>query len=482
MMKTNQRKIGVILSYVVLILNTLISILYTPILTKYLGQSEYGLYSLIISIITYLTVLDLGLGNAIIIYTSRLKATGDKEKEHKLHGMIFIINIILGFIAVLVGIILYLNVSKMFGHTMTIEEINKAKVLMLILIFNLAMTFSLNIFGNIVTAYEKFVFGKVMKIIQILLAPILSIPILLLGYKSIALVIIVTLVNMFCLGLNTFYCLKELKIKLKFKSFDKRLLIEVFKYSSLIFISEIISKINWSVDQFILGAVVSTTAVAIYSVAAMLNQAYLSFSTAISSVLLPKITRMEEKHATAEDFTKIFIKTGRIQYILIALIITGFVLFGQNFIKLWVGTTYNDTYYIACILMIPVTIPLIQNTGLSILQAKNKYKFRTITYFFIALFNIIVSIPFAKIYGGIGVAIPTAVSLIVGNIIVMNIYYHRVIKIDIIKFWREIIKMTIPIIFVFILGIFINTTLHNDNLQIYFIKIGIYTLAYFAVS
>ena len=67
MTERNQRKIGAILSYALIIANTLITILYTPILISKLGQSEYGLYSLITSVIGYLTILDLGFGNAIVV-------------------------------------------------------------------------------------------------------------------------------------------------------------------------------------------------------------------------------------------------------------------------------------------------------------------------------------------------------------------------------------------------------------------------------
>ena len=68
---SEQRKSGAILSYVSIILATLVQLIYTPFLIRMLGQSEYGLYSLVYSIIGYLTVLDLGFGNAIIVYTAK---------------------------------------------------------------------------------------------------------------------------------------------------------------------------------------------------------------------------------------------------------------------------------------------------------------------------------------------------------------------------------------------------------------------------
>ena len=119
-------------------------------------------------------------------------------------------------------------------------------------------------------------------------------------------------------------------------------------------------------------------------------------------MLLPKVTKMEEQNATDKEFSNIFIKIGRLQYIMIALIITGFILYGKEFINLmWVGPEYSQSYFIACILMIPVTLPLIQNIGINILQAKNKHQYRSVILTITAIMNVIISIPLSKIYGGI---------------------------------------------------------------------------------
>lgn len=475
----NEIKIGAILSYIVIILNMFIGIVYTPILTRMLGQAEYGLYSLISNVIAYLTILDLGFGNAIIVYTTRYKAKGEKEKEQNLHGMFLIIYTLIGIIASLIGLLLYFNVDKMFGNTMSLEELEKAKVLMGILTFNLAITFPFSVFTSIITAYEKFIFSKIVSIIHIILKPIIMIPLLLLGYKSIALVIIITFTNLFSLILNTYFCLVKIKIQPKFKKIDFKVLPEILSYSIWIALNTIIDKVNWAVDSFILGTVSGTISVAVYSIASQLNTMYLQFSTAISNVLLPKVTKMEAKNATEKEFTEIFIKVGRIQFILMALIISGFILFGKEFITMvWVGKEYSEAYIMACILMIPVTIPLIQNVGLSILQAKNKYKYRTIIFFFIAIGNVLISIPLAKRFGGVGSSIGTAISLIIGQILIMNWYYWKKIRIDIPLFWKNIIKMFIPIVAVNIIGIIIKSIWNIGSIIILLIQIIIFTIIY----
>ena len=474
----NQRKIGAILSYVVIALNMVVGLAYTPFLIRSLGQSEYGLYSIVYTVISYLTVMDMGFGNSIIIYTARYINQGDKEKQDKLHGMFFLIYCVIGVIATIIGIILFFNVDTLFGNTMTIEELSKARVMMLILTFNLAITFPLSIFGNIMVAHEKFVLGKSVKILQILLQPMMMIPLLLLGYKAIAMVIVVTITNIICLLLNTFICIKNLNVRLKFKGFDFTLLKEIFAYSFFIFLNQIIDKANWSLGQFLLGSLVGTVATAIYAVSSQLNNMYMNFSTAISNVMLPKITKMEDRKASNKEFTDVFVKTGRIQYLLMALIITGFVLFGKAFINWWAGPGYEDSYLIACILMIPATIPLIQNIGLSILQAKNLYKYRTIIFFGIAILNVVMSIPLTKIYGGIGTAMGTAVSLILGQCIILNIYYHKKVGINMIEFWKNILRMSIPIVFVALFGIGLNILIVSNSILILALKIILYSIVY----
>lgn len=478
----NQIRIGAILSYAIIIANMLIGILYTPILTAKLGQSEYGLYSLVTSVISYLTILDFGFGNAIIIYTTKYRVSNQKEKEEKLHGMFLIIYTVIGIIAGIIGTVLWLNVDKLFGKTMSYEELKKAKTLMGILTLNLVLTFPLSIFGSIITAYEKFIFSKLLNLIRIILNPLVMLVLLNFGYKSISLVVLNTVFNLGTLIINYIYCNKKLNIKLRFGKLDTRLLKEIMAYSVWIFLNSIMDKINWNVDQFILGTICGTTVVAVYSVASQLNQMYLNFSTAIAGVMLPKVAKMEEQKASDEEFTQVFIQTGRIQYIIMALIMSGFVLYGQEFINImWVGPEYSQSYIIACILMLPLTIPLIQNVGLNIIQAKNQYKFRVIILFIFAIFNLIITIFLSKLYGGIGAAIGTSLSIICGQIIFMNIFYYKKTHINIPKFWKNILKMSIPVIIVAIIALAIKKlTPISNNLQLV-IQIIFYVIMYIAM-
>ena len=130
--------------------------------------------------------------------------------------------------------------------------------------------------------------------------------------------------------------------------------------------------------------------------------------------------------------------------------------------------------------MIPMTIPLIQNVGLNILQAKNKYKFRVIILILFAFFNVGVSIVLSKLYGGIGAAIGTSISLIGGSIISMNIFYHRKVGINIIEFWKNILKMSVPMLGSIIIAVIVKVYVPIHSISMLLLQIAIYMILYCA--
>lgn len=482
MEEKQQRKIGAVLSYIVIIINTVIQLLYTPLLIRMLGQSEYGLYSLANSIIGYLTVLDLGFGNAIIVYTAKYREQKRDAEEKKLHGMFNMIFHIIGVFAALIGLLIFFNVDLIFGSKMTAVEIDKMKIMMLILSFNLFISFFFSIYGSIISAYEKFTFQKILSIINSILKPLIMLPLLFLGYKSIALCLVLTIVNIIVLLSNYIYCKNKLKVSTKYKGFDKKLFKVILGYSIWIFMSVIVDKANWSVDNFVLGAVSGTVAVSIYSIASTLNQMFISLSTAISGVLLPKMSKMVAKNASSEQLTNEMIKVGRIQYYIIFLMCSGLIIFGKNFIKIWAGPGFEESYYVSLILIIPVCFPLIQNLGISIMQAMNKYRFRAVSMFVMALFNVIISIFLAKKWGAIGAALGTSFSLIICNIIIINIYYYKNMNLNIIKFWKVIIKQTIPLMIPIIFIVIIMNIFRLTGIMEFTIYGSIYIILYCIVS
>ena len=450
-MPVNQLKAGVVLNYVVIFLNTVVGLLYTPYMLRMMGQSEYGLYSLVASVIAYLTVLDLGFGNAIVRYTAKFRAEKKTEEQYEMFGMFFLLYLVIGIVAFGIGLGLYFNVDTLFGNTMTAVELGRARIMMLLLVANLAFTFPMSIWGSIIQAYEDFVFQKSLNIIRIILNTAVMICLLHFGYKAVAMVVVQTIFNVLTLVINFIYCRRKLNIHIyfRFRHFHWGFLKEVALYSFWIFLNAIIDRVYWSTGQFVLGAMVGTAAVAVFAIAIQLEGMYMQFSTAISSVFLPKVTAMVATNRSRKEISDLFIRTGRIQYIVLAYILSGFIIFGRQFIELWAGAGYSDAYMISLLFFIPLTVPLIQNLGITILQARNEMKFRSVLYIIIAIVSLAMQIVLTSHFGGIGCAMGVSGALVVGQILIMNVYYRRRQELDIKTFWKEISKMSvIPIVLI----------------------------------
>ena len=154
------RKIGVILSYILMIFEVLSTLLLTPIIIRTLGQAEYGVYKLVVSVNAYLLLLDLGVGNAIIRYISKYKAENDIQSERKFFGVILIYYSIIAVIILFLGIVLVYIFPDIFAKGLNAREIELGKSLLVITTINSAITIGTTAFNNIIIAYENFFISK----------------------------------------------------------------------------------------------------------------------------------------------------------------------------------------------------------------------------------------------------------------------------------------------------------------------------------
>ncbi|MEE1133045.1 MAG: oligosaccharide flippase family protein [Caryophanon sp.] len=472
-------KIGAILSYLGIAITVMVTLIYTPILTKQLGQAEYGVYMLIGSLVTYLTILDMGLGNAIVRYISREQ--NNETYKNKLIGMFLILFTVLGVIVLFLGIIITGNLHLFFYNSLTSSEINLAQNLMFILTLNYAFSFPLSVFSAVIQAHEKFIFLKSLNILRSLLAPLIIVPLLYIGYGSITVVLVTTIVNISFLLINVYYAFVVLKIKVIFNLIDRNVMKEIITYSFFVFLVAVMDKIYWSTDQVLLGMYSGATNVAVYALAMQFINLFMILSTVINGLYLPKLSKMDSNFSSDSEFSNIFISVGTAQTILLSYFILGFLLVGKNFINLWVGESYNESYIIVCIIILPLLIIWGQTIGTAILQAKNKHKFRAVVYLIVAVLNIIISIPVTQAFGGIGTAIVTALSLIISHIVVMNIYYYKVINIDIKKYWLKASKIYIYNIIIFVCLWYLFQNISFDNWWGIFAKIIIFSIVYTSV-
>lgn len=432
-----QIKAGALLGYINYGVKTVIQLAYVPILLRMLGQAEYGVYQLVASVISYLSLLNFGFGGSYLRFYSQCK--GNKKKEDSLNGSYLIVFTAFALIAFVAGMILTNNTEAVLGNKLTNEELSLAHILVFIMSINMAISFPISVFSSIVMSRERFVFQRIVELFKTIFNPVLVILVLFLGYGSVGLVCVSTLLTIISALMNIWYVQRRLRVGFDFKNFDIALMKQVGVFSFFIFINSIIDQINWNVDKFLLGRFVGSISIAIYSVGAHINTIFIQITDMLATVVAPRVNKIvaNDKNPIPK-LNDLWIKVGRFQAMIVLAVISGFIIYGKDFVLLWAGPDYAEAYYITLLLIVPIAIPLCQTLGVDIQRAMNKHQYRTYVYAGVAIMNLIISIPLIKSFGAIGAASGTTIAIVVGNIIIMNYMYGKLIGLDVKRFWKNI--------------------------------------------
>ncbi|MDP2400355.1 MAG: flippase, partial [Actinomycetota bacterium] len=162
-------------SYILLAVEVVSSLLFTPFLIRSLGQAEFGLYSLVASITAYFLLLDAGVGNALVRYVAMYRVQNDLEQQRKLLGLSLLFYGAMAGVTVLLGLQLLQNLSSVFGKGLTVEELQLARTLLSITVFNAGATLVIGAFTRTIVAYERFVLSKSLAIVKLLLRVVILI-------------------------------------------------------------------------------------------------------------------------------------------------------------------------------------------------------------------------------------------------------------------------------------------------------------------
>ena len=476
----SQLKKGAALSYVSILLTNLVGIVLTPFMIRTLGDSEYGLYTLIGSLVGYISVLDFGLNNTIVRFVSKYSAEEDRKGEENFLAVTMIIYAAISVLIALVGIVLYFNLDNVFDKALTDNEMYKARIMFIILIFNLAITLPGGAFAAICSGYEQFVWPRALNIVKYVVRSIMVVALLLMGGDAIGLVLLDTAMNIMVIALNGYFVLRRIRVRFKLHHFDFTMVKTIFSYSVWIFVFAMVGQFQWKAGQVILGSVSGTMAVAIYGVGIMLGTYYGAFSTAISGVFLPRATKMTVKNASGEELTSMMVRIGRISFLVLLMILGGYFLFGKQFIHLWVGETYRESWAISMIIMAAYTLPLVQAFANSILEARSKFAFKAVVYIMLIVLGTGVGTFLIADYGVVGLTIGATGGWILSQLI-MNVYYQRAIGLNIPRFLLELCRGLVPS-FAFILAAgFLIDRLPGEGWLNLGGKIALYSVVYILV-
>ena len=473
----NQRKAGVILSYTSIGINIISNFLYVPLLLKYLGQGEYGLYQLLGAFVSYAAIFDFGLSNAVTRHYCLYKARGETEKMQNMLFWARILFFIVDAVVLVVGVVVYFLLGDIYPK-LSPEELAEGKMIFIVLIANVLITIPSYTNKAIVEAEEKFLFSKGLRVVSAILQPVLVIMLVMELPSALTVVVVQMAVNLLVVVTQFLYV--KFKIKTKFKShgFDRSLLKNLFAFSFFIFINTIINELNWQAGKTVLGIMEGTNLVATLSSGVYIASAFMQFSYNVSNVFYPQFSVLVAK-GEAGDVTinAIFKKVGRIQCLVLGLVFTGFIVFGKEFVVLWAGQENIDAFYIAIILLSATFISNVENAGILVLQAKQQHKWRSLTIIF-SIIGVCISVALVPKFGAIGCSVGTAFAYFFGYVIYLNIIYKKKAQLNIGGLFKSLLPIFLALVIVAFFGWFVNGLIQTEGWMYLLLKIIGYNVVY----
>ena len=444
MSSSSGRRKGVLVSYVYTICSIVVQLIYVPILLSVIGQVEYGLYQLIGSVISYIvsinSILAAGVGRFYCMY----KAQDDRRNMENTLAIAKRMYWLMSGITLVAMVAISFVFQAVYRSSFTGEQLNECVAMLLVLGVNCVVTMNNAINIAVITANERFVFLKGSQSIALVTQPVLVILLTGVFPNALSVTCVVLAMNAGCALVQRLYVSNVLKEHYTYHGWDGSLAKGLVRFSAVIVLVTLADQIFWKTDQLIVGYLYGAAPVAVYAVGAQVYSAYMTIGIAISSVFLPRVSELYHHMRDIDAISELFTKVGRISLMVCLLILGGFAIFGRDFIALWAGDSFADAYLIALIIMIPFTVDLIQNLGLTILQVMDKYLFRGAMYLAIALLNIPLTVFLLLNVGLVGAALSTAVAMFIGNVLIMNWYYKTKTGLDIAGFWKSMAGIFLP--------------------------------------
>lgn len=473
----SQKKLGAALSYIQIIVTIMVNLLYTPIMLRMLGQSEYGIYSLSSSVIGYLALLYAGMTSTYLRYYSQYKKKEDKSSVARLNGLFLVLFSVLGGCALIIGIVLANNLHIILGNGLTSDEYDLAQILFVIMAVNMALLMPKTVFSTVIFSHERFIFIKILDVLQAMMMPIIALPLLYMGYGSIGMSCVVLLLTAASLLVSTYYCIKKLACRFVFKNIPYGLIPEMLSFSIFLLLQGVMDQFNWHLGKLLLANFVDSTAIAVYTVGLQIDMLIISFSTALSGVFVPKIYGLVQTGAIAE-LNKLWLKVGRYQFFIVYFICIGFVFWGKAFIKLWAGDGYEMAYIVAIILILPLLVHLCQVLAMEVLRAYNRHGVWTIVHFAASIVGFIFCIPLTKQYGLMGVTIGTCITMFIVVNIYDNWYYAKAGNLNVWAFFKEMKKLLPAMLLTAVVAGILVSVMAIESWLMLVITGGIFTILY----
>jgi len=380
-----------------------------PLLTKILGEEQYGIWIYISSVTGYFYFLQLGVPLANVKYAAKYHASNEPDKVNEVLSSNLCFFSIIGIVAAIVGVVFSVFIDNAFH--MSSVYIKAAKLAMVIATLNVSLTFVLSTFEGILHALQEFVYLNAIKN-AIVIIKLSAIYFCVKNENGIVTISIIMLSIAILQGIATFILaksrFKQLKLSIKYVNID--LFKEITKFSAFVMLLQVAGTISFQTDAIVIGSFISVSSILSFSIANNILMYFMQFVIGISSALMPKISSLD---AVGDKLaiTRAYVKYSKLTLIIVAPICLFLMISGGDFIALWMGEKFRVVSgNVLSILTLSYFFFLVQRgVAYPIFMGTSKMRFLSILMITTAVANLILSIWWGVLFGVYGVAWGTTV-------------------------------------------------------------------------
>jgi O-antigen/teichoic acid export membrane protein len=435
---------GAIISYIAIILNLAITFFYTPWMIRQIGMSDYGLYSLVCTFIAYF-IIDFGLSGAIQRFIAKYLAEGKQSKVENMIGLTMKAYLCIDVVIFIILFICFFFLKEIFTG-LTGEEIEKLKILYVLAGLFSVFSFVWHPMNGAMMAYEYFVENKLMDMFHKVGTVVLIIVALLLNGDVYALVFINGAMGLLTSIIKCVIFKRKSKICVNWQYFERNEMKNLLSFSVWVFLTSLAQRLRLTMMPTVLGILANSTEISIFSLGMTIEAMTYIISSALNGLFLPKVTRMLTMKESGKELTDLMIRVGRLQLYVISLVIMGFWLIGSDFLNLWVGENFHNSYYVVILLTIFNMVSLTQRIAEDVVYAEDKVRYTATLTFVSSALSLIGSVILAPSIGAVGCALAFSIAMTL-NVVWLNVFYKHELHLEVGRFFCECHGKILPLLF-----------------------------------
>ncbi|MCX8093087.1 MAG: polysaccharide biosynthesis C-terminal domain-containing protein [Candidatus Goldbacteria bacterium] len=454
----------------------------TPLILKYVGKEVYGIWVLTGTILIFIELFaNMQMSSSVSILVPKF----DPQKEEKDINEICNTLIVFYFvISVIVGVLYLFFKNDIISIFFKIDKqnIETTHFILTVSIYFFLINFIITGFAYLMGGFNIFYINNILHIIIGYIRAALMVFVLFTGYGIKGIVIVqmtTTLFESIILAFFTKMVFPPLRIGFKYFSLTKLKI--MLGISIKLLFSRIAVQINNNIDKLILGYFLNPVIIAYYQLGSGIAKYITSVPEMLGvSSLLPAASELKTKKQS-EKIIILYNRVNKYIFFIALLLCSGFIIFGREFINLWLGKGYDDAYIALTILSIAYTLGVAGLVAMNLLNGMEKINETMTVSIICAIINIILSVILTKFYGLKGAAFGTLISMGLGAILYYILFYKIVQShlnlIDV------LIKPLVCILLAFVCNYFIEKQIgENINWILFFGKIIIFSIIYFLMA